>query len=77
MGKLSVMKEQAVVEEAAKEREISRTGVQVVPPGYKHTEVGVIPEDWEIKKLGEIANYTNGKAHEGEIKDDGKYISKF
>jgi type I restriction enzyme S subunit len=23
--------------------------------GYKNTELGVIPEDWEIKKLGEIA----------------------
>lgn len=23
-------------------------------PGYKHTEVGVIPEDWEIKTLGEL-----------------------
>jgi type I restriction enzyme S subunit len=25
------------------------------PPGYKQTEVGVIPEDWEIKCFGEIA----------------------
>ncbi|MCS6244175.1 MAG: hypothetical protein H2172_10015 [Opitutus sp.] len=23
-------------------------------PGYKQTEVGVIPEDWDVKKLGEI-----------------------
>lgn len=23
-------------------------------PGYKKTEVGVIPEDWEVKELGEI-----------------------
>lgn len=26
-----------------------------IPPGYKQTEVGVIPEDWEDTKLGEIA----------------------
>ena len=26
----------------------------MVKPGYKQTEVGVIPEDWEDKKLGEI-----------------------
>jgi type I restriction enzyme S subunit len=25
-----------------------------VNPGYKQTEVGVIPEDWEVKTLGEI-----------------------
>lgn len=22
-------------------------------PGYKQTEVGVIPEDWEVKRLGD------------------------
>ena len=22
--------------------------------GYKNTEVGVIPEDWEVKKLGDV-----------------------
>ena len=25
-----------------------------VPVGYKNTEVGVIPEDWEVKELGQI-----------------------
>jgi len=25
-------------------------------PGYKQTEVGVIPEDWEVKRLGEFAS---------------------
>ncbi|MEB3334813.1 MAG: restriction endonuclease subunit S, partial [Cyanobacteriota bacterium] len=29
-------------------------------PGYKQTEVGVIPEDWEIKKLGELARFRTG-----------------
>ncbi|MBO1347473.1 MAG: restriction endonuclease subunit S [Hormoscilla sp. GUM202] len=24
--------------------------------GYKNTEIGVIPEDWEVNKIGEIAN---------------------
>lgn len=27
---------------------------QKVPKGYKQTEVGVIPEDWDIKNLGEL-----------------------
>jgi restriction endonuclease S subunit len=30
-------------------------------PGYKQTEVGVIPEDWDVKQVGEIANkFFNG-----------------
>lgn len=28
----------------------------LIPPGYKQTEVGVIPEDWEVKQLGELAS---------------------
>jgi len=31
-----------------------------IPPGYKQTEVGVIPEDWYIKKFGCIANIATG-----------------
>ncbi|MPS32629.1 MULTISPECIES: restriction endonuclease subunit S [unclassified Salinivibrio] len=27
---------------------------EYVPPGYKRTEVGVIPEDWEVKHLSEL-----------------------
>jgi type I restriction enzyme S subunit len=31
-----------------------------VPPGYKRTEVGVIPEDWEVKQLRELAVMSSG-----------------
>lgn len=31
-----------------------------VRPGYKQTEVGVIPEDWEVKLLGSIASIATG-----------------
>lgn len=31
-----------------------------IPVGYKQTEVGLIPEDWELKYLGEICNFENG-----------------
>ena len=37
-------------------------------------------DDWEQRKLMEVAEYRNGKAHENEINDDGEYIvvnSKF
>ena len=30
--------------------------------GYKQTEVGVIPEDWEVKKLGEFVKITSGES---------------
>jgi type I restriction enzyme, S subunit len=28
--------------------------------GYKQTEVGVIPEDWEVKKLGDVLKLQRG-----------------
>jgi type I restriction enzyme S subunit len=31
-----------------------------IPKGYKQTEVGVIPGDWEVKKLGEISDFSQG-----------------
>ena len=32
------------------------------PPGYKQTEVGVIPEDWKVKRLKELFVIKNGFA---------------
>ena len=29
-------------------------------PGYKQTDVGVIPEEWEVKRLGECATFRTG-----------------
>ena len=31
-----------------------------VKPGYKLTEVGLIPEDWEVKPLGDLASVSSG-----------------
>lgn len=38
-----------------------------VPPGYKRTEVGVIPEDWEIKRLGDITSIRNQKTSPSDV----------
>jgi type I restriction enzyme, S subunit len=49
-------------------------------PGYKQTEVGVIPEDWDVKLLPDVLRFRSGKAHEQFISDTGSYIcvnSKF
>ena len=33
--------------------------------GYKLTEVGVIPEDWECKHIGELADVVRGGSPPG------------
>ena len=33
------------------------TASAVVPVGYKQTEIGVFPKDWEIKKFGDIFDF--------------------
>jgi type I restriction enzyme S subunit len=30
------------------------------PKGYKQTGVGVIPEDWEVKRIGDVFNVAAG-----------------
>jgi type I restriction enzyme S subunit len=47
---------------------------------FKDTEVGLVPEDWQVKLLPEVCRFRSGKAHEQYIVDDGKYVcvnSKF
>lgn len=41
--------------------------------GYKQTEVGVIPEDWDIKPLGEILKIKHGKSQHEVLCRDGKF----
>lgn len=31
-----------------------------IKPGYKQTEIGVIPEDWDVKGIGEIGHVSRG-----------------
>ena len=33
---------------------------QYIPSGYKPSPLGIIPEDWEVKRLGEIAELSSG-----------------
>jgi len=45
----------------------------IIPVGYKQTEVGVIPEDWKVRKLGDICKFSTGSGLlKGEIKVSGK-----
>ena len=48
--------------------------------GYKQTDVGVIPVEWELGDLHLSMTYTHGKAHEPFVAEWGKYTivnSKF
>ena len=45
-----------------------------VPEGYKQTEVGVIPEDWGIVPMGNIATFQGGYAFSSKnFREDGRY----
>ena len=44
-----------------------------VKDGYKMTEVGVIPGDWEVTYLPDVAQIIHGKAHEQYIEEFGKF----
>ena len=41
-----------------------------VPQGYKQTEVGVIPEDWEVTLLRDACSMKSGEAITGDSIDD-------
>jgi type I restriction enzyme S subunit len=32
-----------------------------VKPGYRQTEVGVVPQDWEVRKIGSVCRLINGR----------------
>lgn len=44
-----------------------------VPVGYKNTEIGVIPEDWEVKAIGEALTIKHGKDQKGVESINGEY----
>jgi len=54
-----------------------------LPKGYKNTEVGVIPEDWEVKELSDLTSLmTNGfvgvaTTHYTEFEDGITYIQGY
>ena len=42
-----------------------------INPGYKQTEVGVIPEDWEVKSMAELFTFQNGVNADKSAYGDG------
>jgi type I restriction enzyme S subunit len=41
-------------------RYLVETSGQNVPPGYSHTEIGVIPRDWSLCRVGDLAEVKRG-----------------
>ena len=44
-----------------------------IPQGYKSTELGIIPESWSVKELGQILSIHHGKSQKEVEADDGEY----
>lgn len=44
-----------------------------VPAGYKKTEVGVIPEDWEVSTIGKVLKIRHGKSQKQVESEGGRY----
>jgi type I restriction enzyme, S subunit len=40
---------------------------------YKKTEIGTIPDDWDIQKIGDLASITTGSRNTQDRKESGKY----
>src|SRR5690606_12254266 len=47
--------------------------MDMVKQGYKQTEIGVIPEDWEVKKVSEISRITTGNKNTQDRIENGIY----
>ncbi|HGN1753617.1 TPA: restriction endonuclease subunit S [Proteus mirabilis] len=46
--------------------EVTEPGLNLIPAGYKQTEVGVIPEDWKCYSFGDLVDYKKGYAFKSD-----------
>jgi len=44
---------------------MNSTSNEILPQGYKMTELGPLPEEWEVVRLGEVANVVMGQSPPG------------
>lgn len=52
---------------------VAKEGLDPIPSGYKQTEVGVIPEDWEVITFGNIMSIRHGKNQQQIESQNGLY----
>ncbi|RLA96302.1 MAG: hypothetical protein DRG83_17565, partial [Deltaproteobacteria bacterium] len=46
-----------------------------MPQGYRMTELGPLPEEWRVVRLGDIASFETGKREKGGAKRNGDVLS--
>jgi len=69
-----IAKKQAIKQAAMQQLLTGRTRLPgfVKSTGYKNTEMGVIPEDWEVKMLGNLGTFMKGKGiKRDDVSDEG------
>ena len=54
-------------------REIDVKGLGLIPRGYRQTTAGVIPEDWNVARIGDIASIKTGAKNTQDKQADGEY----
>lgn len=47
---------------------------QHIPAGYKSSPLGIIPEDWEVKRLGEACDYVDYRGKSPNKSDNGIFL---
>jgi len=72
-GKLKMENEKAGVADASGNSQFSILNSPLISPGYKQTEVGVIPEDWGLEFIENLAYITTGSRNTQDRVDDGQY----
>ncbi|WXO51355.1 restriction endonuclease subunit S [Escherichia coli] len=52
---------------------LAEAASNAIPVGYKQTEVGVIPEDWQVIVFGEVLSIRHGKSQKQIESESGLY----
>ena len=52
---------------------LRKSQIMNIPQGYKQTELGIIPEDWEVTTIKQIADITTGNKNTQDAEEGGKY----
>ena len=50
-----------------------QNGKWIKTTNFKQTELGPIPQEWEVRRLGNLANIKTGKKNGNEAVENGKY----
>jgi len=61
------------VDAAASGRSVANT--EDLPDGFQMTELGPLPEDWKVVRLGEVAQFQTGQREKGGARTDQGIIS--